>query len=145
MTLKTPKQRKNGKEQTDKNPRASGRCEAEIDLEQLEKLCTLHPTDEEIAAHFNVCRETIVRKKKDEQFLQAMQNGFAKGRLSLRRAQFIKATTDKDTSMMIWLGKQLLGQKDKAQYGLDDDTRKSLEVQDANILSRFFNPTTNTK
>ena len=42
-----------------------------------------------------------------------------------------------NAALLIWLGKQLLGQKDKIENGLDEDTRKALAKSDAAILARF--------
>jgi hypothetical protein len=43
----------------------------------------------------------------------AYQEGSAIGRTTLRRLQWQKAQTG-DSTMLIWLGKQMLGQRDKA-------------------------------
>ena len=67
-------------------------------------------TDEEMAAWFGITRETLVRRKKGD-ILDAIERGKAKGRASLRRAQFQNALNGNAT-MQIWLGKQLLGQRD---------------------------------
>lgn len=89
-----------------------------FDLAEVEKICQLHPTDEELAAHFGCDKATIERRKlADPAFLKAYHDGRGKRRLSLRRQQLIKAEQG-DTTMLIWLGKQLLGQRDVARQEL---------------------------
>jgi hypothetical protein len=63
----------------------SGRKRVNIDLEQLEKLCALQCTDEELAAYFGVSPRTIERRKVQPAFAEAIERGKARGRVSLRR------------------------------------------------------------
>jgi len=67
-----------------RRPRA-GRKPIEIDLEQLEKLCNLDCTHEEIANWFGVSVRTIESRCKQRAFAKVMERGRAKGRISLRR------------------------------------------------------------
>ena len=92
----------------------AGRKPAQIDLLELEKLCSLHCTDEEIAAWFNVSERTIRNRRKQPEFARVMRRGKAKGCISVRRAQMrlLEAGTGPVT---IWLGKTLLGQRDTMQ------------------------------
>lgn len=85
---------------------------SEIDLVELEKLCTLSCTDEEIAAWFNTSTRTIERRRKEPKFAEIMARGKAKGRISIRRMQ-MKLLEQGNATMGIWLGKQLLGQRDQ--------------------------------
>jgi hypothetical protein len=50
------------------------RPEAKIDLVELEKLCGMQCTDEEIAAFFGVSTRTIERRRKVEKFREVMDN-----------------------------------------------------------------------
>jgi hypothetical protein len=84
---------------------------AKINLAELEKLCALQCTDEEIAAWFGVATRTIERRRKVRAFAEVMERGKAKGRISLRRLQ-MKLLEDGNATMGIWLGKQILGQTD---------------------------------
>ena len=88
-----------------------GRKPAQIDLTELEKLCTLQCTDEEIANWFGVSTRTIENRRKRPEFAQAMQRGRSRGRISVRRAQ-MKMLEGGNATMGVWLGKQLLGQRD---------------------------------
>ena len=91
--------------------RKSGRKPIAIDLLELEKLCSLHCTDVELAAWFGVSTRTIETRKKHREFAEAMQRGRAKGRISVRRAQ-LKMLESGSGTMGIWLGKNMLGQRD---------------------------------
>ena len=91
--------------------------EAKIDLGELEKLCAMQATDEEVAAFFNVSTRTIERRRKGKRFADIMARGRAKGRLSIRRMQ-IKLLEQGNSTMGVWLGKQILGQRD--QFAFDN-------------------------
>ena len=56
-----------------------GRPAVEIDQAELERLCALQCTEEEIAAWFGVSKKTIERRRKSGTFLEAMERGKAKG------------------------------------------------------------------
>ena len=91
--------------------RKAGRKPVRIDLIELEKLCSLHCTDQEIAGWFGVCTRTIEARRKRPEYALAMQRGRAKGRISVRRAQMRMLESGNGT-MGVWLGKQFLGQRD---------------------------------
>jgi hypothetical protein len=89
----------------------AGRKAVEIDLVELKKLCSLQCTDEEIGAWFGVSTRTIESRRKQPEFSEVMNRGKAKGRISVRRAQ-MKLLEAGNGTMGVWLGKQLLGQRD---------------------------------
>jgi len=90
----------------------AGRKPVAIDLDQLEKLCGLQCTDPEIASFFHVSVRTIEnRRGKQRTFAEAMERGRGKGRISVRRHQ-MKLLEAGNATMAVWLGKQLLGQRD---------------------------------
>lgn len=94
---------------------------AKIELEALEKLCSLHCTQPDIAAFFgctlNAVEKRVISKTTYDYngqkltFREIMELGYGKGRVSLRRRQFELADRGNPT-MLIWLGKQILGQRD---------------------------------
>jgi AraC-like DNA-binding protein len=86
-----------------------GRPKIEINEDQLEKLASILCTMEEMASFFGCSVDTLERN-----FADTIKKGKDKGRMSLRRLQFEKAQTG-NTTMLIWLGKQMLGQKDKIE------------------------------
>ena len=88
---------------------------AKIDLMELEKLSSLQCTDEEIAAWFGVATRTIERRRKVKKFADVMARGKAKGRISVRRMQ-MKLLEQGNATMGVWLGKQILGQRDEVAF-----------------------------
>ena len=93
--------------------KVTGRPRATIDLAQITALAQIQCTDYELALVIGVSERTIERRKKsDEKFLEAYEKGRAEGRTSLRKWQF-EAAKNRNITMLIWLGKQYLGQTDK--------------------------------
>ena len=88
---------------------------ARIDLAELEKLCGLQATDEEIAHWFGVTTRTIERRRKQKRFADVMERGRARGRVSVRRMQ-MKLLEAGNATMGVWLGKNILGQRDEVFY-----------------------------
>lgn len=88
---------------------AGGRPKIILDYDKIEKLAMIHCTQEEIATIIGVSVDTLQR---DPQFCGIYKSGLDKGRSSLRRLQW-KAAEAGDKTMLVWLGKQLLGQRDK--------------------------------
>src|SRR5580693_4145060 len=87
------------------------RPEAKIDPVELEKLCGMQCTDEEIAAFFGISTRTIERRRKEKQFSEIMERAKAKGRVSVRRSLFRLAAAG-NIAAAIFLAKNLLGYKD---------------------------------
>jgi len=87
------------------------RPEANIDIVELEKLCSMQCTDEEIAAFFGVSSRTIERRRKVERFRVIMDNAKAKGRISVRRNLF-RLSANGNIAASIFLAKNLLGYRD---------------------------------
>lgn len=94
-------------------PKKKGRaCKAdEIDRELVWRLACLQCTLREIADAVGVNHETVRRH-----FSDLIEKGRSVGKKSLRRAQWEKAMNG-DTRLLVWLGKQYLGQKDAPESG----------------------------
>lgn len=92
----------------------TGRPRKEIDFDQFEKLCGLQCTEREIAAWFDMTIDTINARCK-ERYSLTFSDVYAQkselGRIALRRAQ-MQSAQGGNVTMQIWLGKQLLKQKD---------------------------------
>lgn len=89
------------------------RKRTEVDLAQIERLASIGCTDAEIAAVIGISREAFGRyHKPTPEVAEAIERGRNKGKQSLRHKQFQIALKG-SVPMLIWLGKQLLGQKDK--------------------------------
>lgn len=91
-----------------------GRPRKEIDKAEFEKLCEFQCTQEEICGWFDITDKTLSSWCKREYGLgfseiYAKKRGL--GKISLRRAQF-QAAQRGNATMLLWLGKQYLGQKD---------------------------------
>jgi hypothetical protein len=89
------------------------RPQLEIDEDTVEKLAAIHCTMQEIASVVGCSVDTLERR-----FADTIKVGKDKGKTSLRRYQW-KAAEKGNVSMLIWLGKQLLGQKDKSDSEIE--------------------------
>jgi hypothetical protein len=129
--------------------RKMGRPLIEIDSESFDKLCFMHCTESEIAGFFECSIDTIGRWCKrtyKTTFAELREQKASRGKVSLRRMQW-KLAEKGDKTMLIWLGKQELGQMDKSReeitgkdggplehiVGMSDD---ELERKAKQILSR---------
>jgi len=102
---------------------AGGRPRIEIDWKLIEGLCEIQCTQSEIASVAGISVDTLVRSCPVDQnvsFAEFYKIYSENGKSSLRRAQFKKAMSG-SVPMLIWMGKQLLGQRDKSDI---DMTRK---------------------
>lgn len=86
----------------------AGRPRKPVDLEVLSKLAERQWTTKELAAFFGVSIETM-----DRRFADHINQARARGTAKLRDLQWDIAVNKKDTKMVIWLGKQYLGQKER--------------------------------
>lgn len=103
----------------------TGRPKIDIDWDTFEKLCAMQCTQEEIASVFDCHIDTLTNRCKDHYgmtFSEVFAEKRQRGKSSLRRAQWNKAVKDKNTVMQIFLGKQYLGQKDRAEQEFRDVT-----------------------
>jgi len=107
---------------TTKTPAKRGRPRKEFDLEQVAGMAAIGCSDDEIAGVLSIS-EGLLRTRGRE----ALNRGRAGMRVSLRRLQ-LKAAADGNSSMLIWLGKMYLGQRDP-RYEIKIDQRT--EIVDA--------------
>lgn len=102
-------------------PGEGGGPRKEIDLQIVEKLAMIHCTDKEMADILGVSVDTLWRRKQDDPaFLELLERGRSNGKASLRRRQWQRAESGSDT-MLIWMGKQILGQRDRHELSGDPD------------------------
>lgn len=139
--------------------RKLGRPKKIIDYELVERLAKIHCTHEEIATALGV---SISHLEHDAEFLQVYKKGLDEGKKSLRRMQWEAAegkegevfydkhgkvmVDDKgrplyriapqspNVTMQIWLGKQLLGQKDTVEHETGEKLSQLLNEMVANRL-----------
>lgn len=102
-------------------------------LPLVRKLASIQCTDEEIAAGLGCSQDTLARgRKRDQELDAAIIEGRASGRMSLRRAQYQKAL-DGNPTMLIWLGKQILGQRERVDIdSAADEAPVAIEVRVVN-------------
>ncbi len=100
---------------------------------QVELFGSLLATQVEMANWFDVCLSTIEKymTEKDpdnvSEFLRVYKKASAQSKTSLRRIQMTKAL-EGDNTLLIWLGKQLLDQKDKSDFTSNDQTVTGVTV-----------------
>lgn len=99
-----------------------GRPRKEIDFTQLDKLIGIQCNEVECAAYFGMSVDILAERIKEEagqSFPEYFKQKAGSGKISLRRAQMRLALGDSkhppNPTMLIWLGKQHLGQKDKQE------------------------------
>jgi hypothetical protein len=80
-----------------------------LDTEKIEQLAGFGCTNTEIASFFG-CDESLIRKS----YSEYLSKGRDKGKIRLRQLQW-RAAERGNVSMMIWLGKQVLGQVDRQE------------------------------
>lgn len=95
-----------------------GRPPKPIDWAKVETLCSIQCTQEEIAAVMEIHLDNLCQAAKREHgmtFADLFKKWREGGRASLRRQQWKKAL-EGNPALLIWMGKQVLGQKDQVDY-----------------------------
>jgi hypothetical protein len=105
----------------DEEKKSVGRPKIEIDEELLYKLATIHCTMKEMVDILGVSQDTLKRN-----FAHIIAKGKSDGKMRLRRKQVEVAMSGNHT-MLIWLGKQMLGQ---AETPVNTDDAKILPWSD---------------
>jgi|SRR6056300_1144710 len=112
---------------TTENKNSVGRPKTVIDLDDLRRICLLNCTMPEIAAYLRIPLRTLEdRISAEPELKEIIQNGREQGKLSIRRKQFQIMDKENSATMAIWLGKQLLGQRDKHDVVTEDKTGQKL-------------------
>jgi len=107
-----------------------GRPRKKLDVDKLEKLAGIGCTMKEIASVMDVSVDTLERNYAD--LIKKGREGF---HMSLRRLQY-KSALAGNVTMLIWLGKQNLGQSDKAHLTHSGDGDHAGVILMAPPLSR---------
>lgn len=112
----------------DKLPSGGGRPKLilnERGLKTVEDLAHIECTQDEIAAILGCERSTLTNENNRPLFEPAFKRGSDGGKASLRRKQYEVAMKG-NCSMLIWLGKQYLGQSEKldTNIGSDEESKK---------------------
>ena len=85
-----------------------------IDTQQVEQLAGFGCSNTEIASFFG-CDESLIRKS----YSDSVAKGQDSGKIRLRQYQW-KAAKNGNVAMLIWLGKQILGQSDKQDITVNE-------------------------
>ena len=96
----------------------------------IDNLCKIHCTGEEIADVIEVDYDTLnarVNEIHNMNFSDYIKRYAGQGRASLRRMQW-KSAEKGNTTMQIWLGKQILDQKDKQEVEHSGDLNTIINV-----------------
>jgi len=99
-----------------------GRPKIDIDPEQVTRLARLHCTMQEMADFFGCHRDTL-----HNNFSAEIDKGRSEGNISLRRKQWQMAVEKGNVVMLIWLGKQMLGQRNEI---IESDSNTPLPIYD---------------
>jgi hypothetical protein len=95
---------------------------------QLDEMGKIDCTQEEVSSIFGISINSlnnICKKEKGETFCEYYSKKREGGKRSLRRMQW-KAAEEGNVTMLIWLGKNRLGQTDKAQAEVTH--KESIEI-----------------
>lgn len=103
----------------------------EIDYQNFENLCVMQCSKTEICGFFKISEDTLERRLRERYgmtFTEVFEIFSQPGKISLRREQF-KLANKGDRVMLIWLGKQYLGQTDKNVSDINlKDTKFELKI-----------------
>lgn len=89
-----------------------------IDVELLKKLASIMCTNEEMAHILGVSKDTLERR-----YAAVIKEAKDTGKMTLRRWQW-EACKKGNTALLIWMGKQHLGQSDKQEANVQVQTIK---------------------
>ena len=101
-----------------------GRPEVQVNWAAIDKLCALHAPANEIADYISLTESAVSYDTLDRRAKQVHKMTFAEyvkqktnahGKIRLRQAQMKVAVENLNPTMLIWLGKQYLGQKDQVE------------------------------
>jgi hypothetical protein len=105
-----------------------GRPRISIDWAIVDALCAVQATEEEIATALDVSVDTMERAIKREHgktFAEHFKEKRKRGWVSLRRKQYQSAMSG-DKTMLVWLGKQWLDQRDRPEGVQADDPLQAI-------------------
>ena len=116
------------KQQNPKAKKPTGRPRIELDPNQAKIFgyfrATYDTMAEQIGCHVDTIRQAMQDDKSE--FSKAYKKGFSGMKMKLSEAQVKTAIEDRNPTLLVWLGKQYLNQKDSPMP--DEDVNKNYTV-----------------
>jgi len=116
------------KQQNPKAKKPTGRPRIELDPKQAKIFgyfrATYDTMAEQIGCHVDTIRQAMQDDKSE--FSKAYKKGFSGMKMKLSEAQVKTAIDDRNPTLLVWLGKQYLDQKDNPMP--DEDVNKNYTV-----------------
>ena len=116
------------KQQNPKAKKPVGRPRIELDPKQAKIFgyfrATYDTMAEQIGCHVDTIRAAM--QDEDSEFSKAYKNGFSSMKMKLSEAQVKTAIEEHNPTLLVWLGKQYLNQKDNPMP--DEDVNKNYTV-----------------
>lgn len=103
---------------------------SKIDWDKVDNMCAIQCTGEEIAGVLDIDYDTLQRACKREKgmgFAEHFKQKSGAGKMSLRRKQYSVAM-DGNPTMLVWLGKNWVGQSDKVEATIDAGRITGFEI-----------------
>jgi len=100
-----------------RGPKGPSKLLSDNDFQRLLNMVRIQCTQTEICSILGMSDTTLNRRLQErgyENFLDLYKRHNDEGRMSLRRMQW-QAAENGNSTMLVWLGKQYLGQKDKQE------------------------------
>lgn len=94
---------------------------SENGLKMVEDLSRIFCTDKEIADILGTTLDVLHSPQNNELFLSAKERGQSNGKQSLRRKEYELAMKG-NVTMVIWLAKQFLGQKERTEVEMSNES-----------------------
>jgi len=116
------------KQQNPKAKKPTGRPRIKLDPKQAKIFgyfrATYDTMAEQIGCHVDTIRAAM--QDEDSEFSKAYKNGFSSMKMKLSEAQVKTAIEEHNPTLLVWLGKQYLDQKDNPMP--DEDVNKNYTV-----------------
>lgn len=112
-----------------------------IDKDELEKLMKIYLTEQECADWFGVSIDSVhrfIKKNLNTTFAELRDKSFVRTRAAIKKAQIEKALKG-DNVMLIWCGKQYLGQRDVQAVQLSNDGDKAIQISVVDYMKKNEN------
>lgn len=113
-----------------------------IDWDKVDHLLKIGCPGTEVAGYLGMHPETLYRRVEEEKnmgFSAYLAEKRSKGKALIRAKQFDKAVNEGDTSLLIWLGKVSLDQKEVKDV-IDAEKEKKFDEKMDQVLSLLSQP-----